>query len=765
MAKTKPLYRNPKAKVESRVKDLMRRMTLEEKVAQLGSFYTETFIENGKFSTRKARKLLKKGVGQFTRIGGSVHGFTPGQSAVIANSLQKFLKEETRLGIPAMVHEECLAGLLAKGATSYPQAIALASTWDPDLVQTMTSEIGQLVSRIGSHHGLAPVLDVSREPRWGRVEETFGEDEYLVARMGVSYVRGLQGKNFRNRITATLKHFAGHGYSEGGRNCAPVHLGMRELRETFLFPFEAVIKLASPGSIMNAYHELDGVPCGISKVLLTDILRDEWKFNGLVVSDYNTLDNLENLHFVAGSREEAAVVALEAGLDIELPRREYFGQPLIDAVRKGLIKESFVDRAAGRILRLKFLLGIFDYPFVNENIPVTVYDTPENRRLARRAADEVIILLKNEKKVLPLSGRVRNIAVIGPNAASTKGLPGDYDFHNHYKQAANAKGHAKLVSVLEGIKNRAPKGTAVRFAEGCGYNDNDTSGFAGALKIAKQSDVIIAAMGEHSGLFGRGISGEGDDRSNLDLPGVQEQLIKELCKLKKPVIVVLFNGRPLSIPWVKENCAAIIEAWYPGEEGGSAIAGVLFGDTNPGGKLTITFPKDIGQIPMHYSRKRSSVRDYVDMNMEPLFPFGHGLSYTTFKYSGLKISPKNPDAGDKIEISFRLKNTGRMTGDEVVQLYVRDEIASVARPGLELKGFRRVTLGPNREKRIKFTIHPHQLAFYGMDMKLVIEKGEYKVFIGSSSRDIRLEGKFFISKTSRIPERRVFFSETEEKTA
>ena len=759
MKKTKMLYQNPGVKIESRVKDLLKRMTLAEKVSQLGSHYAETLIENGKFSFRKAKKLLKHGTGQVTRIGGSSRlKLTPSQAAAAANSLQKFLKEETRLGIPAIVHEECLAGLMSNGAVMFPQAIGLGSTWDPELIEEIAGVLGSQVFMIGARQGLAPVLDVVREPRWGRVEETLGEDPYLVAKLACAYVRGLQGKGFRNKVAATLKHFAGHGCSEGGRNSAPAHLNWREMRETFLFPFEAAVKTAGAASVMNAYHEIDGIPCGASKELLTEILRNEWKFDGIVVSDYSAIEQFETFQYIARDKKEAAVTGLEAGLDIELPENLYFGKPLIEAVRKGLVRESFVDRAAARVLRMKFLLGLFDQPYVNENIPAGVFDTAGHRQLALRSASESIVLLKNSGNILPLPAKTRRIAVIGPNANSPKKMLGDYHYPLHIRKGQKGiKLENTIPSIYESIRDRFSKTpTEVVYAKGCDSGGSNKSGFNSALKAARRSDVIIAVLGEYTGIFGTGFSGEDNDRVQIVLPGVQEELLDKLAATGKPVVLVLLNGRPLAIPGAAKKCSAIIEAWYPGEEGGNAITGILFGDFNPSGRLPISFPADTGQIPVHYSRKRSSLRHYVEMESKALFPFGHGLSYTSFKYSGLKIHRAHPE---RTEISFSLKNTGKTRGDEVAQLYIRDEIGSVARPVLELKGFRRITLEPGESKKVSFTLHSEQLAFYGTDMKLRIEEGLYKVFIGSSSADIRLEGEFTIKENRIIKERKVFFSE------
>ncbi|MBO3799930.1 MAG: glycoside hydrolase family 3 C-terminal domain-containing protein [Candidatus Brockarchaeota archaeon] len=764
----KPVYLDSSAPVDLRVKDLLRRMTLEEKIAQLQSLWLR--IGGEALTEDKFKELAGKGIGEITRVSGAL-GVKPGEGARIVNEIQKFLVEETRLGIPAIIHEECLTGFLAMGATAFPQAIGLASTWNPELIEQVASVIRRQMRACGAHQGLAPVLDVARDPRWGRTEETYGEDPYLVARMGVSYVKGLQGEDLRNGIIATAKHFAAHGFPEGGRNCAPVHATPREFREVFLFPFEAVVKLAGVYSIMNAYHDIDGVPCASSRALLTDILRGEWGFNGFVVSDYFAIRMLENFHYTASDAKDAAVKAIIAGIDVELPSVDCYGKPLLDAVSEGLVPEGIIDTAVSRVLRAKFLLGLFENPYVNAEEAAGQLDREEDRALALRAARESIVLLKNNG-VLPIPSSVRSIAVVGPNADSKRNLHGDYSFTAHMDSKDRPPGYDEIfqegavrtVSILQGIRNRAPPGVNINYAKGCDITGDSKEGFKEAVDIAMKSDVVIAVMGEKSGMFETGVSGEGCDRYSLKLPGVQEDLMKELCNTGKPIVLVLVNGRPLSLGWIAEKCSAIIEAWYPGEEGGNAVADVLFGHYNPGGKLPITFPKDVGQIPLNYSRRHSSFRNYVGMDAKPLFPFGHGLSYTRFEYSSLEINPSNISPMGQVKIRFKLKNSGERTGDEVAQLYVRDTVASVARPVMELKGFKRVSLKPGEVKEVEFTLFAEQLAFYDEYMRLVVEPGVFEVMIGSSSEDIRLRGEFkVVGETRVIKNRTIFFSEVEVK--
>ncbi|MBS7617492.1 glycoside hydrolase family 3 C-terminal domain-containing protein [Candidatus Bathyarchaeota archaeon] len=733
------LYLNPSLPVEKRVEDLLKRMTLKEKIAQLCSIPASVLFEGGHFSIEKARSILVNGIGQITRLAGDHRlRLKPREVAEAANVIQRFLLEETRLHIPAIIHEECLSGFMAWGATTFPQAIGLASTWNPDLVEKVASTIRRQMRAVGAHQGLAPVLDVARDPRWGRVEETYGEEPYLIASMGVSYVRGLQGDEWRSRILATPKHFAAHGFPEGGRNCAPVHIGVRGLREVFLLPFEAAVREAGALSIMSAYHDIDGVPCTASKTLLTDILRGEWGFQGIVVSDYGAIHMLHSFHMIASNLREAAVKALEAGVDIELPAAQCYWEPLLEALKNGVISETVVDRAVSRVLRVKFLLGLFENPYVDVEEASRVFDTIQDRGLTLQAARESIVLLKNDG-VLPLSRTVDALAVIGPNAAEARNLLGDYSYTAHLSLEKPA---VEIVSILEGIKAKVSPETKVYYAQGCGVSDYLKDGFKEALDIAGKSNVIIAVMGERSGLSKFDVSGEGRDRDDTGLPGVQEELLEALCGLGKPVVLVLVNGRPLALSRIVEKCAAVIEAWLPGEEGGNAVADVLFGDYNPSGRLPVTFPRSSGQIPVYSAMKPSSIRNYVFTEVKPLFPFGHGLSYTEFEYSLLNISPERVEPDGEVSVSCTVKNVGGLKGDEVVQVYVRDEYASVARPVRELKGFKKISLEPGEERRITFIISTDQLAFYDHQMKFVVEPGFFKVMIGRSSEDIRLAGRF-----------------------
>ena len=751
--------------VEARVEDLLSRMTLDEKLAQLGGTWVFELLEQAAFSEEKAQALIGNGIGQITRLAGGT-ALGPAASAALANQIQTFLVEKTRLGIPAIVHEECCSGYMARGATCFPQIIGVASTWEPELVEQMTSVISTQMRAAGAHQGLSPVLDVTRDARWGRVEETFGEDPYLVSRMGVSYVKGLQGSDRKRGVVATGKHFVAHGLAEGGMNCAPVHLGSRELYEVFLTPFEAAIKEAHLASIMNAYHELDGIPCGSSKELLTEILRNRLGFDGIVVSDYFAIVMLFNFHRVARDRREAARMALEAGIDVELPNNECYGQPLREAFQDGTVSESLIDQAVRRVLKMKFSLGLFENPCVDVERVAAVFDTPEQRALAREIARKSIVLLKNEAGLLPLRRDLSAIAVIGPSADSVRNLLGDYSYPAHVEMllGEQSTGQVPIVSVLEGIRRSLSPTTRLAYAKGCDVMDESKAGFLEAVEIARKADVAVLVLGEKSGLTTTCTSGEARDRADVGLPGVQEELVRAIYETGTPVVVVLMNGRPLAIPWVAEHVPAILEAWVPGEEGGAAVADVLFGEANPGGRLPITFPRAVGQIPIYYRHKPSGGRshwygDYVSLSSKPLFPFGHGLSYTHFEFENLRIQPQQISAEGKVEISIDIRNAGEREGDEVVQLYVHDVLSSMTRPVKELKGFKRVTLAPGEKKTVTFTLAVSQLGFYDRHMQFVVEPGTIEVLVGSSSEDIQLTGELeIVGETTDVSAIKTFFS-------
>jgi len=744
------------------VEDLVSRMTLEEKVAQLLSVPVEELVEGRSISREKARKLLSKGIGQITRVSGSRLGFSPKEAARLVNEVQRFLVEETRLGIPAIVHEESLAGLMAPTATCFPQAIALAATWDPELVQRVAEEIRRQALAVGCRHVLAPVLDLSWDPRWGRTEETYGEDPYLAAAIGVAYVKGVQG-SLRDGVLATGKHFAGHGFPEGGRNTAPVRVGEREFREAVLYPFESAVKEAGLAAIMPAYHEIDGVPCHANSWLLRRILRDEWGFEGVVVSDYFAVRQLQTYHRVAGDDLEAAIKALEAGVDIELPHPDCYRR-LIDAVREGLVSEKRVDEAAARVLRVKALLGLFENPYVDESSVPDVLDNPEARKLAREAARKSVVLLEN-RGMLPL--KARRIAVVGPCADDPLCMLGDYHYAAHLGLDAPA---VEVVTVLEGIKGLAPSGTEIYYARGCGILTEDRSGFREAIEAAEKAEAIVAVLGERSGGFWLGkpelCSGEGLDRCELGLPGVQSELLGELLELGKPVVVVLVSGRPLALSGkLLARVGALLEAWRPGEEGGTAVAEVLFGYANPGGRLPISVPACAGQIPVFYRRKPSSFNRYVETDAKPLYPFGYGLSYTRFEYRDLLVEPSEVGLEGSIRVSVTVENVGGREGDEVVQLYASRPTASVARPVKELKGFRRVTLKPGQRVRVTFSLPLELLAYYDPGMRLVVEKGVYTLSVSRHAEDEGLKGTIRVRETIIVGKQRKMLAESVVQSA
>lgn len=760
---------------------LLDQMTLDEKLAQLGSQWMIELQTKGELDQAKISSKFKHGIGQVTRLAGA-STLDPQSAAKAANQVQRFLVEETRLGIPAIIHEECCCGAMVLGGTMYPQILGLAATFQPQLAQDMTTAIRSQLLAIGARQALSPVLDIARDPRWGRVEETFGEDPTLASSFGIAYIQGLQGENLAEGVLATGKHFIGHSFSQGGLNCAPVHMGWREVREIYLAPFQAAICHARVGAIMNAYPELDGEVVAASRRILTGLLRDELGFDGLVVSDYEAVNMIHSFHHMAPDKRTAARLALEAGIDVELPAINCYGDALRSALEKGEISIDMVDQSVRRHLKTKFDLGLFENPYLDEGRPLEVFETEQNRLLAREIARQSMVLLKNNG-LLPLSKTLSKIAVIGPNANDGRNQLGDYSYAATLEllvqeklegsnlvdiEPAKINAHdIHVPTVLDGIRATAPDGCEVLYSKGCEILDNDKSGFEQAVRLSAESDAIVLVLGDRSGLTPQCTSGETRDSADLFLPGVQEQLTKEIIATGKPVVVVLISGRPYAIPWLAENANAILEAWLPGEEGGTAIAEILFGDANPGGKLPITFPRSAGQVPLFYYSKPSGMgsnwyKDYVAEKFTPLYPFGHGLSYTDFKYEGLRINRAEATAGENVDITLNVTNTGTVKGSEVVQLYIQDEYASVPRPIKELKGFVRVELLPGESKAFTFHLPVNQLAFYDNDLELVVEAGNIKVMVGSSSEDIRLTGEFRISGPSHMQlEERVFFCPVE----
>lgn len=739
-----PPYRNPQLAVEERVADLVGRMTLEEKVAQvecLISLERALRDEQGKFSEAKARKITPHGMGGILVLDGFTYkGAKPAEEAVFLNAFQKFLREQTRLGIPALVVGEGLHGFLAPDATSFPQGIALASTWQPDLVQRVFEVAAAEARARGVHHFDTPTLGVGREPRWGRTEETYGEDPYLASQMGFAAVRGMQGPGPQvhpPHVISAVKHFAVHSQPEGGRNTAPGNYSLRTMREAFLPTFRTAVVEAGALGVMASYNEIDGVPSHANQWLLDRVLRQEWGFRSFVISDAMGVERLISEHHVASTPAEAAKLAIEAGVDLEISFLGRCYGTLAQQVRDGRVAEAMLNRAVGRILRAKFLLGLFEQTYVDPNYAVAVCRLPAHRELARRAAQKAIILLKNQNNFLPLDRtKLRSIAVIGPNAAWVR-LGG-------YSSAP-----AYTVSILEGIKKKLGAGVKVGYAQGCAITQGkdlswldheivppdpklDAHRIAEAVALAKIADVAVVAVGDNNQT-----AAEGGDRDSLDLVGRQDELVKAVVETGKPTIVVLIAGRPTSIRYITTHVPAIVGCWSLGQETGNAIADVLFGDYNPSGKLPITFPQDVGQIPSFYNHKPSSwLRGYLLTVNGPLFPFGWGLSYTAYEYHNLRLEPQQMGPEEKTKVTVEVTNTGRLAGEEVVQLYIRDQVSSVTRPIKELKGFRRISLRPGETKSIEFELGPSELSFWNLNMQQVVEPGLFDVMVGGNSKDV-----------------------------
>ncbi len=753
---TLPAYKNSKLPSARRVKDLLARMTLEEKVAQMLCIWQqkpETLVDaEGNFDERKARRAFRsgRGLGQVGRPSDAGNGKNARQMAALTNDIQRFFLEHSRLGIPVVFHEECLHGHAAVEGTSFPQPIALGATFNPELVESIFTATAAEARLRGTHQALTPVVDVAREPRWGRVEETYGEDPFLVSRLGIAAVRGFQGdRTFRDkrRVMATLKHFAAHGQPESGMNCAPANVSMRVLRETFLYPFKEALREAGAISVMASYNEIDGVPSHASRWLLRDVLRKEWGFKGFIVSDYRAIRELSHRadthgHFVAKDAREACALAVKAGVNIELPDPDCYLH-LAELVRKGVLKEAQLDELVAPMLFWKFEMGLFDDPYVDPDEAARVVGCDEHRKLALTAAHQAITLLKNENGVAPLDAeKIKTIAVIGPNAH--RSLLGGYSGvpkHN--------------ITVLDGIREKAGKKITVLYSEGCkitvGGNWNqdevvasdpeqDRKQIAEAVAVAKQADVIVLALGgnEQTSREAWALNHMGD-RTSLDLIGRQEELAQAMVALGKPVIVFLFNGRPLSINYLSQNVPVIYECWYLGQETGRAVAGALFGDFNPGGKLPITIPRSAGHLPAFYNYKPSARRGYLFDDVSPLYAFGYGLSYTSFSISNLRLTKKSIRRGGSTRLLVDVANTGRREGTEVVQLYIRDLVSSVTRPVKELKGFRKVHLKPGESTTVAFEITPDLLSFYDIDMNFTVEPGDFELMAGNSSRDADLK--------------------------
>ena len=847
-------YLDPKADIEERVNDLLSRMTLEEKIAQLQC--TLKKIEWGK-------NLTVNGLGG---IGPLLRSSMPKEAAEKANEIQKLAVESTRLRIPILIHDEALHGLIGNGATSFPQAIGLAASWDTELVGNVASAIAKETRSRGIRQVLSPVINIARDVRWGRVKETYGEDPYLQSRLAVAFCKNIEDAG----VITTPKHFVAN-YGDGGRDSYPIHLSERELREVYFPPFKAAFQEANAWSVMASYNAIDDIPCSANKWLLTDVLRKEWGFKGIVVSDYGSVSGIMDKHHVAATPKEGAAKAVEAGLDMELPDIYFYGDPLLQAAKEGSVSMKAIDEAARNVLRTKFRLGLFENPYTDPQAAPAANDSPEHRALAREAARRAIVLLRNEENVLPLKKEIKSIALIGPEV-----------------EAARLGGYSgfgmKTVTLLEGIKNKLPS-TKITYEKGCDvgfsalppipsdflippnakpgehglrgeyFNNKDLQGKPDIVRIDKvvnfewsmgSPDQRLAAehfsarwtgklIAKESGTYNLGFSsddgvrmyvdgkllidswfdrgatldvvtmkleagrqydlkieyyenegwayaslvwdvkrqtdpriqaaadaakkadvaivavgimeGEGYDRASLDLPGEQAELIKAVADTKTPTIVVLINGSAVTMKGWLDKVAAIVEAWYPGEEGGNAIADVLFGDSNPGGKLPITFPQAVGQVPLYYNHMPTGRGDdYTDISGKPQFPFGFGLSYSSFRYTNLQISPLKTDPNGSIRISVDVENTSLRKGDEVVQLYLHRPVASVARPVKELKGFKRITVDPGQKKTVTFAVSKDEIGFLDAALKFVVEHGIVEVMVGSSSDDIRAKSAFEIVK-------------------
>ncbi len=750
MAQNALPYRDAKLPVDQRVADLLSRMTLEEKIAQLeGAWENKQFFsdpqalfvdEKGQFLPDHAAVLMKNGLGEISRPS---ENRDPRAMAEYTNTVQKWMRENTRLGIPVIFHDECLHGHVAPKATSYPQAIALASTWDPSLLHEVFTATAAEARARGVQQCLAPVLDLARDPRWGRTEETYGEDPYLVSRLGVAAITGYQGTGpgiDKAHVMATAKHFAVHGQPEGGTNVGPANYSERTIREYWLKPFEAAVKEAHVATVMPSYNEIDGIPSHSNKHLLLDILRHEWGFQGLITSDYFGPTELRTVHHIVATEDEAGRLAFESGVDVELPFNQAYGS-LIDQVKAGKVAEAAVDRSVSRVLKAKFMAGLFDDPYVNADYAEKITNNPEHQQLALKAAHEAIILLKNQDNLLPLAkNKYKRIAVIGPNAAEL-----------HLGGYSNQPGRG--LSVLQAIKNKVGSSAEVSYALGCKITESNPDWDADkvvvgdpalnakrideAAKVAASADVVILALGgnEQTSREAWAVNHPGD-RDNLDLLGNQDDLVKAVLATGKPTIVFLQHGRPNSINYIAEHVPAILDGWYLGQEGGTAIADVLFGDYNPAGRLPITVPRSTGQLPDYYYQKPSAKREYLGSTVLPLFPFGWGLSYSTFKYANVRATPDSIGPQGRTTVSVDVTNSGAVRGDEVVQLYIRDDVSSVTRPVKELRGFRRITLNPGETKTVEFTLGPDELSFLNRDMHRVVESGTFTIMVGGNSIDL-----------------------------
>ena len=755
-----PAYKDPCLSIDIRLSDLLSRMTLEEKVGQLlcplgwemYEIHGSEVHPSGKFkqlikernagmlwATYRADPWTKKTL---------ANGLNPELSAKAGNALQKYVMENTRLGIPMFLAEEAPHGHMAIGATVFPTGIGMAATWSPELVKEVGQVIAKEIRSQGGHISYGPVLDLTRDPRWSRVEETFGEDPVLSGILGASMVDGLGGGNLSQKYAtiATLKHFLAYAVPEGGQNGNYASVGIRDLHQNFLPPFRKAID-AGALSVMTSYNSIDGIPCTSNHYLLTQLLRNEWKFRGFVVSDLYSIEGIHESHFVALTKENAAIQSVTAGVDVDLGGDAYTN--LCHAVQSGQMDKAVIDTAVCRVLRMKFEMGLFEHPYVDPKIAAKTVRRKEHIELARKIAQSSITLLKNENSILPLSKTINKVAVIGPNADNRYNMLGDYTAP---QEDSNVK------TVLDGILTKLSP-SRVEYVRGCAIRDTTVNEIEQAIEAARRSEVVIVVVGGSSARdfktsykeTGAAVAeegsvsdmecGEGFDRASLSLLGRQQELLESLQKTGKPLIVVYIEGRPLEKNWASEYADALLTAYYPGQEGGNAIADVLFGDYNPSGRLPISVPRSVGQIPVYYNKKAPRNHDYVEVSSSPLYSFGYGMSYTTFEYSDLQVVQKSARC---FEVSFKVKNTGKYDGEEVSQLYMRDEYASVVQPMKQLKHFERFYLSKGEEKLIVFTLAAEDLSIINQALEQIVESGTFQVMIGSSSDDIRLEGSILV---------------------
>lgn len=740
-------YKNKALSSDERTRDLLSRMILEEKVAQMVSINydlkEEIITEKGTVNIDILKAKYSSGLGQFSEFCKTHNWLDPIQQTKVYNSIQKYFIENTRLGIPAVFHDEGLHGLTAKNATSFPQPIALAGAFNPEMTEKLFGIVSTEARSRGIQQILCPVLDVERDARWGRCEETFGEDPFLIGEMGVAVIKGMQGDHFQDHVVATLKHFAAHSQPENGINCSPVNVSQRILREVFLYPFQQVVKRTNIASVMASYNEVDGVPSHANQWLLNDVLRKEWGFKGYVVSDYFALGELafgsNNVgHHVASDWKDAARLGIEAGVNIELPFTQTYAN-IPQLIKEDLVKESAIDSLVYKLLYYKFELGLFDQPYLDEKTADKANGNEKSRELALEAARQSIVMLKNNNGIAPLTtNKIKKLAIIGPNADRV--LLGEYFGKPR-----------QFVTVLEGFRNRLDKNVEIAYSEGCkitttsGWQEDKVEleapeislkSIKAAMETARNSDVILLAVGgnEQTSREAWNLNHMGD-RTNIDLAGAQNQLIDSLATLNKPIVAVVINGSPIAFCNLVKKADAIFECWYLGQECGNAIADVVLGNYNPSGKLSVSIPRSAAHLPCYYNYKPMSRRGYLFDSVSPLYPFGFGLSYSTFEISDPKLSKPIVSKDENSTVTVNVTNTGKFDGTEVVQLYIRDEVSSVTRPVKELKGFQRVTLKAGETKPVEFKITPESLAFWDIKMNYTVEPGKFNLMVGNSSRD------------------------------